>query len=80
MLLCWDVFSFFNFHPLLSTQGVGQQGRKNVTLSRMYSVGLALDLALCEHMLACKIAGSEALFPLFVLQIRRAELELILHA
>lgn len=87
-LCCWETvfycvvmfFFFSNFHLLLSTQGVGQQGRRDVTLSRIYSGGLALDLTLCEHTLACRVAGSEALFPLFVLQILRAELELILHA
>lgn len=69
-LCCWetvllycDFFFFFStFHLLLSTQGVGQQGRRDVTLSIIYSRGLTLDLNLCEHMLASRIAGFEALF------------------
>lgn len=60
---CIVIFFFFStFHLLLSTQGVGQQGRRDVTLSIIYSRGLTLDLNLCEHMLASRIAGFEALF------------------
>lgn len=48
VLLCWDGFFFFNFHLLLSTQEVGQKRRRGVTLSRIYSGNLALDLIFCE--------------------------------
>lgn len=54
VLLCCDGFFFSNFHLLLSAQGVGQQGRRDVTLSKIYSGGLALDMACVSTCLPAK--------------------------
>lgn len=40
--LCVLWLGFFSsFHLLILEQGIGQQGRKGATASRLYSVGLA---------------------------------------
>lgn len=73
-VLWWGFFS--NFHWLLSAQGIGQLGRRDATVSRIYSVGLAFapDFVWAHTCIQNSRIQNEGLFPLFVLHVWRGEL------